>query len=80
METTQSGIELAELDLKLRGPGELYGTLQSGFLDLKIASLNDYNLINLTQIYAKKILTNGENYQLLHKELNHCKIANIKPN
>ncbi|NMB56337.1 ATP-dependent DNA helicase RecG [Candidatus Beckwithbacteria bacterium] len=80
METTQSGIELAELDLKLRGPGELYGTLQSGFLDLKIASLNDYNLINLTQIYAKKILTNWENYQLLHKELNHCKIANIKPN
>ncbi len=45
LETIQSGFQLAELDLKLRGPGNVYGTEQSGFLDLKIASFNDGHLI-----------------------------------
>jgi ATP-dependent DNA helicase RecG len=43
-----SGLRLAELDLKLRGPGDLYGLQQSGYLDLKIASLSDQTLITAT--------------------------------
>ena len=43
---TENGMQIAEYDLKRRGPGEIYGTRQHGYLNLKIASLSDYNLIN----------------------------------
>lgn len=52
-----SGIQLAELDLKLRGPGEMYGTLQSGYLDFKIASLFDQTLITRTYTTALDLLS-----------------------
>jgi ATP-dependent DNA helicase RecG len=44
---TQStdGFRLAELDLELRGPGAIYGTLQHGELDLRIAKLSDVELL-----------------------------------
>ncbi|CAN5216215.1 ATP-dependent DNA helicase RecG [soil metagenome] len=42
---TTSGMKLSEFDLKIRGPGDMYGTQQSGYSDLKIASITDYPLI-----------------------------------
>jgi len=36
---TNNGFEISEVDLKLRGPGQLEGTVQSGVLDLKIADI-----------------------------------------
>ena len=44
-EKTNSGIKIAEYDLQRRGPGEVFGTRQHGFLNLKIASLADLDLI-----------------------------------
>ena len=44
---TTSGFELAELDLKLRGAGEVLGTKQSGFGNLKIADWSDTKIIKL---------------------------------
>lgn len=42
---TNDGNYLAEYDLKVRGPGDVYGTRQHGYANLKIASLTDYELI-----------------------------------
>jgi ATP-dependent DNA helicase RecG len=56
LETIHSGFELAEIDLKLRGPGNVYGQQQSGFIDLKLASFNDIDLINMTHQKAVELL------------------------
>jgi ATP-dependent DNA helicase RecG len=53
---TKNGFELAELDLKMRGAGEIYGTKQSGFPELKIATLFDYEIIQRGSVAAEKIL------------------------
>ena len=53
------GFKLAEEDLKMRGPGEVYGTAQKGFPEFKIADLNDYVLIKETKESAEKIIQEG---------------------
>ncbi|MBI2590686.1 MAG: ATP-dependent DNA helicase RecG [Candidatus Blackburnbacteria bacterium] len=53
LERTLSGAQLAELDLKMRGPGEIYGTMQHGFPELKIASFSDFDLIKRTREAAE---------------------------
>ncbi len=65
MEKMHSGFELAELDLELRGPGEIFGTQQSGFAELKIASWSDYELIKETKALAEEILDNPKDYSRL---------------
>lgn len=45
LEKSNDGFYLAEADLKLRGPGEIYGSLQHGALNLQFASLTDSHLI-----------------------------------
>jgi ATP-dependent DNA helicase RecG len=59
-EKENNGLKIAEFDLQQRGPGEVYGTMQSGIPDLKIAKLNDINLIQHSKkiadkLFAKKI-------------------------
>jgi ATP-dependent DNA helicase RecG len=55
VEKTQSGFELAEADLRLRGPGEFFGTRQSGALDLKMARLSDVGLLELARQEAMEL-------------------------
>ena len=50
MEGTNNGFELAEVDLELRGPGEVYGLRQSWVPDLKIADLRDLELISQIRV------------------------------
>jgi ATP-dependent DNA helicase RecG len=57
METIYSGPQLAEVDLKLRGPGKLFGTRQHGVTELTIASFFDTELIKQTQEALKSLLT-----------------------
>ncbi len=52
IEKTHNGFILAEEDLKLRGPGEFFGTRQSGLPDLKMAKLSDVNLLESARIEA----------------------------
>jgi ATP-dependent DNA helicase RecG len=56
MENTTDGFKLAEIDLQLRGPGEFFGTRQSGTPDLKVAQLADTRLLHTAYLEAQKIL------------------------
>jgi ATP-dependent DNA helicase RecG len=54
---TNDGFQIAEVDLKLRGPGDLMGTQQSGVLNLKIADIiKDNDILKLARYHALKIL------------------------
>jgi ATP-dependent DNA helicase RecG len=55
-ETTRDGFKLAEKDLETRGPGEVYGTTQSGFDSLRLARLSDREIIKKAR-EAARILT-----------------------
>ena len=52
-----NGLELAEKDLEMRGPGEFYGLRQSGFPDFRVARFNDLGLIQNVRAAAAEILS-----------------------
>lgn len=57
MVATNDGFEISEVDLKLRGPGDLMGTQQSGVLQLKIADLiKDGETLKIARSYAIELL------------------------
>lgn len=65
MTTSSDGFEIAEVDLKLRGPGDLMGTQQSGVLVLKIADIiKDNQILQTARYYAKQILTEDPDLKL----------------
>lgn len=56
LENTLDGFRLAEIDLETRGPGEIFGTMQSGDFELKMASMSDRVLIEEASNAAKNIM------------------------
>lgn len=65
MVRTNDGFEIAEVDLQLRGPGDLLGTQQSGLLDLKISNLSkDAQIVSMARDVAKQILTKDPTIEL----------------
>jgi len=81
LETIDNGLALAEIDLKIRGPGEIYGTKQHGFPDLRVASFTDLNLIQKTRQAALQITKNHsqflKNNSALKSKLEKYKIIGI---
>jgi len=74
IEKIQDGFELAEEDLRLRGPGEFFGTRQSGLPDLRMAKLSDVGLLELARSEAIRLFEQDKGlekaeYSLLAKEL-----------
>ena len=75
---TNDGFEIAEVDLNLRGPGDLMGTQQSGILNLKIADIVKDNLILKTaRDYAKKLLTEDPELKLEKNKMIHYTYAQL---
>jgi ATP-dependent DNA helicase RecG len=65
--TTTDGFMLAEADLRLRGPGELWGTRQSGLPRFKLVDLaRDEELLEETRVAARALV--GEDPQLVRPE------------
>jgi ATP-dependent DNA helicase RecG len=77
LKKTMSGFELAELDLKLRGPGEIFGTKQHGYPELRIASWQDAELIKITKNLAGQVLKNPIKFKKL---LSHFNKNQVLPN
>jgi len=73
---SNDGFALAEYDLQFRGPGEVYGTRQSGMPDLQMATLNDLELINLTKKEAQEFMekNNLDEFPLLLNKLEQAQI------
>ena len=61
LESSNDGFELAELDLELRGPGAIYGAMQHGELDLRIAKLSDTKLIAAARASAQHFIECDDN-------------------
>lgn len=59
-EQTSDGFRLSELDLELRGPGAIYGTLQHGELDLRVAKLTDIKLVSRARALAQQFIDKHE--------------------
>lgn len=65
MVQSNDGFEISEVDLQLRGPGDIMGTQQSGVLDLKISNLaRDGQIVTLAREAAKKLLEEDPNLTL----------------
>ncbi|WP_029037488.1 ATP-dependent DNA helicase RecG [Salinimicrobium xinjiangense] len=65
MVRTSDGFEIAEVDLKLRGPGDLMGTQQSGILNLKIADIvKDNDILKTARYYALQLLKEDPNLEM----------------
>jgi ATP-dependent DNA helicase RecG len=61
---TNNGFEIAEVDMRLRGPGDMHGTRQSGVLDLKIADIiKDEKILRYARDLATEILTDDPQLQ-----------------
>lgn len=63
LEQTRDGFALAEEDLRLRGPGEFFGTRQSGLPDLKMAKLSDVEILELARSEAMYLFHTDPNLQ-----------------
>ena len=84
MVRTNDGFEIAEVDLKLRGPGDIMGTQQSGILNLKIADIiKDSDILQHARYYAKEVLkkdpalSKSQNAAILNTYTQMSKYKNI---
>lgn len=69
LEQSQDGFYLAEVDLKLRGPGEMYGRMQHGALSMRVANVADMRMVKRAHAAATWLLDSNINL-LQYKQLN----------
>lgn len=72
LETTFNGLKLAELDLEIRGSGAIFGSMQHGRFNLRIAKLTDFKIIKKAKSAASKLLEKDlelDKYPLLKAKL-----------
>lgn len=80
LETKSSGHELAELDLAIRGSGNIFGTSQHGLPRLKVADYSDLELVTKAKEYAQKLYLDLSNYPVLQSLVKKVKIEGVIAN
>ncbi len=79
LETIDRGVELAQLDLRIRGQGDIYGTSQHGVPKLKVASFSDTALIQKAKHVADEIFPHLSNYVLLKQKVTNLTLKKVAP-
>jgi len=77
IERVQDGFQLAEEDLRLRGPGEFFGTRQSGLPDLRMAKLSDVPLLELARAEAIRLFNEDPTLEMPEHNLLTKKLARV---
>lgn len=60
LEITNKGLELAEIDMRIRGQGDLFGIKQHGIKKFKVATLDDYETIKLVKSEVQRVINSNE--------------------
>ncbi len=69
LEIIDTGLDLAEIDMKIRGSGDMFGTMQHGFKSFKIATLDDLDLLERAKQEAQETYPNISKYPMLKEKL-----------
>ncbi len=80
LEELNSGIDLAEVDLKMRGQGDIFGSMQHGFKKLKIADINNLEMLEDAKLNAQKYFPKLNRYPKLLDKLTQRKGRYITSN
>ena len=84
LKSSNDGFEISEQDLKIRGPGDVMGTQQSGVLDFKLANLaKDGQLVQLAKIDVDELLTRDADLSSFQNQCIKIELARqmkLKPN
>jgi len=77
LEKYSNGLELAEIDLKIRGEGDVTGKLQSGFKNFKFADLTNLKLLEIAKREASEYIKEIDNYPILKSHFEKINNQNI---
>jgi ATP-dependent DNA helicase RecG len=80
LETVNNGLELAEIDMGIRGQGDIFGVAQHGFRKFKVAQLDDLVLLEQAKKEAQEIFPRLEGYPLLQKAIEKKTNSQLQPN
>ncbi len=69
LEKIDNGLELAEIDMKIRGKGDIFGTMQHGFKRLKVADLDDVQMLEEAKLLAQEYYPKLDQYPDLKQKL-----------
>jgi ATP-dependent DNA helicase RecG len=77
IENTGDGFKLAEEDLKMRGPGEFFGTRQSGLPDLRMARISDVALLELARAEAIRLFQTDPDFKKPENRLLSAELTRV---
>lgn len=69
LEEFDNGLQLAEIDMEMRGHGDIYGTMQHGFKKFRVATLSDIKTLEKAKDYVEEIYTDLDQYPLLKSKM-----------
>jgi len=77
LEKNHNGLELAKIDLDIRGPGEIFGFAQHGIPNLKVAKLTDTTLVKKAKKAGDEIIEQIDDYPLLKERIARMEIVEM---